>query len=61
MDDIGRVCSTMEEKKSAYRLLVGNPEVKRPIGRSRCRWVHNVEMGLGVLWTGLITKLIEVL
>jgi hypothetical protein len=26
-----------EEKKNAYRLLVGKPEGKRPLGRPRCR------------------------
>jgi hypothetical protein len=41
-------------KRSAYRLLVGNPEGKRPLGRPRRRWVDNVGMDLGeVVWTGL--------
>jgi hypothetical protein len=29
----------MGEKRNAYRLLVGKPEGKRPLGRSRLRWV----------------------
>jgi hypothetical protein len=29
----------MEEKRNAYRILVGKPERKRPLGRPRCRWV----------------------
>jgi hypothetical protein len=29
----------MGEKSNAYRILVGNPEGKRPLGRLRCRWV----------------------
>jgi hypothetical protein len=37
----------MEEKWNAYRLLVGNPEGNRPLGRPRYRWVDNVRMDLG--------------
>jgi hypothetical protein len=29
----------MEEKRYAYRMLVGKPEGKRPLGRQRCGWV----------------------
>jgi hypothetical protein len=42
-----------------YRLLVGKPEGKRPLGRLRSRWVDNIKMdllGLGwgdVDWIGL--------
>jgi hypothetical protein len=28
----------MEEKRNAYRILVGKSEGKRPLGRVRCRW-----------------------
>jgi hypothetical protein len=35
------------EKKKPYRLLVGNPEGKRPLGRPRRRWVNNIRMDLG--------------
>jgi hypothetical protein len=48
----------MEEKRNAYRLLVGKPEGKRPLGRPRRRWVDIIRMDLGevdgVMWTGLI-------
>jgi hypothetical protein len=37
----------MGEKRKAYRLLVGKPEGKRPLGRPRCRWVDNIRMDLG--------------
>jgi hypothetical protein len=41
-----------------YRLLVGKPEGKRPLGRPRRRWVDNIRMDLGevdrVMWTGLV-------
>jgi hypothetical protein len=36
----------MEEKRNAYRLLVGKPEGKRPLGRPRRRWVGNIKMDL---------------
>jgi hypothetical protein len=37
----------MGEKRNAYRLLVGKPDGKRPLGRPRRRWVDNIRMGLG--------------
>jgi hypothetical protein len=40
-------CSTNEEMRNAYRLLVGKPEGKRPLGRKRRRWVNNIKMDLG--------------
>jgi hypothetical protein len=36
----------MGEKGNAYRILVGKPEGKRPLGRQRRRWVDNVKMDL---------------
>jgi hypothetical protein len=36
----------MGEKRNAYRILVGNPEGKRPLGRPRRRWVDNIKMYL---------------
>jgi hypothetical protein len=49
----------MEDKMNACRLLVGKPEGKRPLGRTRCRWLNNIEMDLGEIgwgdvgWIGL--------
>jgi hypothetical protein len=37
----------MGEKRNAYRLLVGKPEGKRPLGRPRLRWVDSIRMDLG--------------
>jgi hypothetical protein len=37
----------MEEKRNAYRLLVGNTERNRPLGKPKCRWVDNIKMDLG--------------
>jgi hypothetical protein len=56
---MGRICSTNGEKRNAYRLLVGKPQGKRPLGRPRHRWVDNIRMDLGkvgwsdVGWIGL--------
>jgi hypothetical protein len=36
----------MGEKRKAYRILVGKPEVKRPLGRPGCRWEDNLKMDL---------------
>jgi hypothetical protein len=41
----------------AYRILVGKPEGKRPLGMPRRRWEDNIKMDLRydrVVWTGLI-------
>jgi hypothetical protein len=35
------------KKRNAYRLLMGKPEGKRPLGRPRRRWVDNIRMDLG--------------
>jgi hypothetical protein len=34
------------EMRNAYRILVGKPEGKRPVGRPRRRWVDNVKIDL---------------
>jgi hypothetical protein len=36
----------MGERRNAYRILVGNPEGKRPLGRPRRSWVDNIKMDL---------------
>jgi hypothetical protein len=36
----------MEERRGVYRVLVGKPEVKMPLGRLRFRWEDNIKMDL---------------
>jgi hypothetical protein len=56
----------MGEKRNVYRLLVGKPEGKRPLGRPRRRWMNNIKMdlleiGLNVLdWNGVHSALVRV-
>ena len=49
----------MGEEREVYRVLLGKPEGKRPLGRPRRRWVDNIrtdlqEVGCGCMdWIGL--------
>jgi hypothetical protein len=50
---MGGACSTNGEKRYAYRILVGKPEGKRPLGRPRRRWMGNIKMDLKEIeWDG---------
>jgi len=42
---VGHV-ALMGEERGVYRVLVGKPEGKRPLGRPRRRWVDNIRMDL---------------
>jgi hypothetical protein len=52
-------CSTYGDRRDAYRVLVGLPEGRRPLGRPRCRWEDNIKMDLkevrcgGMNWINL--------
>jgi hypothetical protein len=53
-----RVASTSimnyHDKRNAYRILVGKPEGKRPLGRQRSRWVDNIKIDLiEIGWDGM--------
>jgi hypothetical protein len=44
----------MEEKRNAYRILMGKPEGKRPLGRRRRWWVGNIKVYLRETgWAGM--------
>jgi hypothetical protein len=44
----------MGEKRGAYRILVGRPEGRRPLGRPRRRWEDNIKIDLReVGWVGM--------
>jgi hypothetical protein len=47
----------MGEERKVYKVLVGKPEGKRPLGRPRRRWEDGIrmdlrEIGLGGVWIG---------
>jgi hypothetical protein len=45
-NEMGGACSTDGEEIGVYRVLVGKPEGKRPLGRPRQRWEDNIRMDL---------------
>jgi hypothetical protein len=55
---MGGACRSVGEGKGVYRVLVGKPEGKRPLGRPRRRWEDNIKMDLqevgcgGMDWIG---------
>ena len=54
---MGGACSADGEERVVYRVLVGKPEGKRPLGRPRRRWEDNIKWifrtwDVGV-WTGM--------
>jgi hypothetical protein len=53
-DKVGGECSTYGDKRNVYKLLVREPMGKRPLGRSRHRWVDNIKIDLlGKGWSGV--------
>jgi hypothetical protein len=51
---MGRACSTNGDKRNVYRILVGKPEGKRPLGIPRRRSVDNIKIDLiGIGWDGM--------
>jgi hypothetical protein len=53
----GNVART-EDKRGAYKVLVGRPDRKRPLGTPRLRWKDNIKTDLQEIgwkaWIGLI-------
>jgi hypothetical protein len=51
---MGGHAALTEEKRNAYRILVGKPEGKRPLGRPRRRWEDNIKMYVREIgWGGM--------
>ena len=50
----------MGDRRGVYRVFVGKPEGKRPLGRPRCRWEDNIKIDLqkvecgGIDWIELV-------
>jgi hypothetical protein len=45
-NEMGGPCSLDGEGRGVYRVLLGKPEGKRPIGRPRRRWKDSIKMDL---------------
>jgi hypothetical protein len=44
----------MAQNRNADRILVGNPEGKRPLGRHRCTWQNKIKMDFREIgWGGV--------
>jgi hypothetical protein len=44
MNEMDGACRTYGEGRGVYRVLVGEPEGKRPVGIARRRWEDNIKM-----------------
>jgi len=55
---MGGACATYGERRDVYKVLVGKPEGKRPLGKPRCRWEGNIKVDMQEVgcwaWTGMI-------
>jgi hypothetical protein len=50
---VGHV-ARMGKKRNMYKVLVGKPEIKKPVERPTRRWEHNIKVGLQVTgWEGV--------
>jgi hypothetical protein len=56
-NEMGGSCSTYGEKRGAYRILVGRPEGRRPLGRPRRRWERIILKCIFKKWDGAWTGL----
>ena len=53
-NEMGGACGTMEDERVVYKVLVGKPEGKRPLGRPRRRWEDNIKMDLQEVGRGCV-------
>jgi hypothetical protein len=49
---VGGTCGTHGRGEKVYKVLVGKPEGKRPLGRPRRRWEDGIRMDLGEIGLG---------
>ena len=56
---MGGACSAYGEERNVYRVLVGKPEGRRPLGKHRRRWKGNINMDLQEVGWGRGTDWIE--
>jgi hypothetical protein len=53
-EEMDKACSMKGEKRNAFKILLGNPEKKKPLGRPKRRWVSNIKMLLREIgWGGM--------
>jgi hypothetical protein len=50
---VGGACGTHGEGRNVYRVLVGKPEGKRPLGSPRRRWEDGIKMDLREIGWGV--------
>ena len=50
---VGHV-ARMGERRDAFRVLVGKPEEKKPVGRHRHRWEDNIKMDIREVGCGVM-------
>jgi hypothetical protein len=51
-NEVGGACGTHGRGEKVYKVLVGKPEGKRPLGRPRCRWEDGIRMDLREIGLG---------
>jgi hypothetical protein len=54
---MGEACSTDEEGRDVYRVLVVKPEGKRALGRPKCRWEDNIKTNLQEVGCGGVDRI----
>jgi hypothetical protein len=53
-NEVGGICNTQGRGEKLYKILVGNPEGKRPLGRPRCRWEDGIRIDLREIGWGSV-------
>jgi len=53
-NEMGGACSTYGKGRGVYRILVGKPEGRKPLGRPRRRWEDNIRMDLREVGCGCV-------